>query len=142
MKLENKLKEKLLNKKKVLGCWTSLDNEITSELLALVGFDFLLIDHEHGYGDVKGITRQVQSLKETECSPLVRMPKDDEVYVKKTLDTGVNSLMFPLVNNKKEAENIVEEPYELSDGHVVIPNKIGTGIDFNKDTIKKYEYKY
>ena len=50
MKLENKLKKKLLNKKKVLGCWTSLDNEITSELLALVGFDFLLIDHEHGYG--------------------------------------------------------------------------------------------
>ena len=108
MKLENKLKEKLLNNKKVLGCWTSLDNEITSELLALVGFDFLLIDHEHGYGDVKGITRQIQSLKETECSPLVRMPKVDEVYVKKTLDTGVNSLMFPLVNNKKEAQNIVE----------------------------------
>ena len=67
-----------------------------------------MIDHEHGYGDVKGITRQIQSLKETGCSPLVRMPKDDEVYVKKTLDTGVNSLMFPLVNNKKEAENIVE----------------------------------
>ncbi len=37
---------------------------------------------------------------------------------------------------------ILEEPYELSDGHVVIPNKIGTGIDFNKETIKKYEYKY
>ena len=59
MKLENKLKEKLLNNKKVLGCWTNLDSEITSELLALVRFDFLLIDHEHGYGDVKGITRQV-----------------------------------------------------------------------------------
>ena len=44
MKLENKLKEKLLYKKKVLGCWTSIDNEITSEILALVGFDFLLID--------------------------------------------------------------------------------------------------
>ena len=37
---------------------------------------------------------------------------------------------------------ILEEPYELSDGHIVIPNKIGTGIDFNKETIKKYEYKY
>ena len=47
------LKQKLLKNKKVLGCWTSLDNEITSELLALVGFDFLLIDHEHGYGDAK-----------------------------------------------------------------------------------------
>ena len=36
------------------------------------------------------------------------MPKDDEVYVKKTLDTGVDCLMFPAVNNRKEAENIVE----------------------------------
>ena len=36
---------------------------------------------------------------------------------------------------------ILEEPYDLKDGHVVIPNKIGTGIDFNKETIKKYEFK-
>lgn len=108
MKYQNNLKNKLKNGQKTLGCWTSLDNEITSELLAQVGFDFLLIDHEHGYGDTRGITRQIQSLKETECSALVRMPKDDEVYVKKTLDTGANSLMFPAVNNKKDAENIVE----------------------------------
>ena len=107
-KIQNFLKQKLLKNKKVLGCWTSLDNEITSELLALVGFDFLLIDHEHGYGDPRGITRQLQSLKETKCSALVRMPKDDEVYVKKTLDAGVNSIMFPAVKNKKEAKNIVE----------------------------------
>ena len=107
-KIQNYLKDKLIKNKKVLGCWTSLDNEITSELLALVGFDFLLIDHEHGYGDARGITRQLQSLKETECSALVRMPKDDEVYVKKALDTGVNSIMFPAVKDKKEAQNIVE----------------------------------
>ncbi len=68
----------------------------------------MLIDHEHGYGDTRGITRQIQSLKETMCSALIRMPKDDEVYVKKTLDTGANCLMFPAVNNKKQAENIVE----------------------------------
>ena len=107
-KINNYLKEKLLKKIKVLGCWTSLDNEITSELLALAGFDFLLIDHEHGYGDARGITQQLQSLKETLCSALVRMPKDDEVYVKKSLDSGVNCIMFPAVNNRKEAENIVE----------------------------------
>ena len=108
VKIRNYLKEKLSNKNKTLGCWTSLDNEITSELLALVGFDFLLIDHEHGYGDVSGITRQLQSIKETNCSALVRMPRDDEVYVKKSLDSGVNCLMFPAVNNKREAKNIVE----------------------------------
>ena len=36
----------------------------------------------------------------------------------------------------------IEESYELSYGQVVIPDKIGTGIDFNKETIKKYEYKH
>ena len=61
-KIQNRLKKNLIENKKVLGCWTSLDNEVTSELLALVGFDFLLIDHEHGYGDARGITRQLQSL--------------------------------------------------------------------------------
>ena len=39
-------------------------------------------------------------------------------------------------------QHYLEEPYKLSDGYVVIPNKIGTGIDFNKETIKKYEYRY
>ncbi len=92
----------------MLGCWTSLNSEITTELLGLAGFSFLLVDHEHGYGDTLGITRQLQSLKETNCSALIRMPKDDEVYVKKTLDTGANCLMFPSVNNKVEAKNIVE----------------------------------
>ena len=51
----------------MLGCWTSLNSEITTELLGLAGFSFLLVDHEHGYGDTLGITRQLQSLKETNC---------------------------------------------------------------------------
>ena len=42
MTFENKLKKKLINREKALGCWTSLDNEITSEMLANVGFNFLL----------------------------------------------------------------------------------------------------
>ena len=59
----------------------------------------------------------MQSLKDTECSALVRMPKDDEVYVKKTLDAGVNCLMFPAVNNRKEAENIVKMPRYAPSGY-------------------------
>ena len=47
MTFENKLKKKLINREKALGCWTSLDNEITSEMLAKVNllflFDFILV---------------------------------------------------------------------------------------------------
>ena len=37
---------------------------------------------------------------------------------------------------------ILEEPYKVKNGYVIIPEKIGTGIDFNKDIINKYEYKF
>jgi len=137
VKIRNYLKEKLSNKNKTLGCWTSLDNEITSELLALVGFDFLLIDHEHGYGDASGITRQLQSIKETNCSALVRMPRDDEVYVKKSLDSGVNCLMFPAVNNKREAENIVEMCRCAPNGYRGVAPGMSRATNYGLD-IKRY----
>ena len=64
---ENRLKKILNSGGKALGCWNSMDNPITTEILALAGFDFLLIDHEHGYGDVKSLSLQIQSMKGTNC---------------------------------------------------------------------------
>ena len=105
---ENRLKKLLNSGGKALGCWTSMDSPITSELLAIAGFDFLLIDHEHGYGDVKGLSKQLQAISATECSSLLRVPSIDEAYVKKALDAGTECLMFPTVNTAQEARDIVE----------------------------------
>ena len=37
---------------------------------------------------------------------------------------------------------IIKEPYRLKDGYIIIPSEIVAGIDFNKETVKRYEYKY
>ncbi|MGI9379158.1 MAG: HpcH/HpaI aldolase family protein [Methyloligellaceae bacterium] len=105
---DNQLKSLLNSGGKALGCWTSMDNPITSEILAIAGFDFILIDHEHGYGDIKGLASQLQSISATNCTSILRVPNSDEAYVKKALDTGAECLMFPGVNTAREAENIVE----------------------------------
>lgn len=105
---ENQLKKLLNNGSKALGCWTSMDNPITTEILALAGFDFLLIDQEHGYGDAKGLSMQLQAMSATNCTSLLRVPSADEAYVKKALDAGTECLMFPTVNTAAEARDIVE----------------------------------
>ena len=105
---ENRLKKILNSGGKALGCWNSMDNPITTEILALAGFDFLLIDHEHGYGDVKSLSLQLQSMKGTNCSSILRVPKADESYIQKALDAGTECLMFPKVNTSQEATQIVE----------------------------------
>jgi len=105
---KNRLKKLLNGGEKALGCWTSLDSPITSEILAMAGFDFLLIDHEHGYGDPKSLAVQLQSMSATNCSSVVRVPSADEAYVKKVLDAGAECLMFPTVDTANQARDIVE----------------------------------
>ena len=105
---ENRLKKMLNEGEKALGCWTSMDNPITTEILAIAGFDFLLIDQEHGYGDAKGLSIQLQAMSATNTTSLLRVPNADEAYVKKALDAGTESLMFPTVNTAQEARDIVE----------------------------------
>ena len=72
---ENNLKKLLNSGGKALGCWTSMDSPITTEILAEAGFDFLLIDHEHGYGDSKGLAVQLQAMAGTNTSSLLRVPE-------------------------------------------------------------------
>ena len=105
---ENRLKKMLNEGEKALGCWTSMDNPITTEILAIAGFDFLLIDQEHGNGDAKGLSIQLQAMSATNTTSLLRVPNADEAYVKKALDAGTESLMFPTVNTAQEARDIVE----------------------------------
>lgn len=105
---ENQLKTLLNSGGKALGCWVSMDSPVTSEILAIAGFDFILIDHEHGYGDIKSLSCQLQALSGTNCTSMLRVPNADEAYVKKALDAGTECLMFPGINTAREAENIVE----------------------------------
>jgi 4-hydroxy-2-oxoheptanedioate aldolase len=105
---ENRLKKLINDNKKALGCWSSLDNSMTTEILALAGFDFLLFDQEHGLGNAKGLVHQFQALSATPATSMVRVPSHDPHYVKWALDAGAECLMFPSVNTAEQARAIVK----------------------------------
>ena len=104
---ENNLKKLLNSGGKALGCWTSMDSPITTEILAEAGFDFLLIDHEHGYGDSKGLAVQLQAMAGTNTSSLLRVPELDQTYIKRVMDTGIEAIMIPGINSAEEARRAI-----------------------------------
>ncbi len=104
---ENKLNQTLQSGGKALGSWTSLDSSISTEILAMAGFDYLLIDQEHGFGDPTHLAHQLQALSASQTTSVVRVPSHDPNYAKRVLDAGVECIMFPSVNTAAQAQAIV-----------------------------------
>ena len=75
--------------------------------MSQAGFDWLMIDMEHGPGDMLSLIAQLQAMKGTKTAALVRVPWNDFVTIKRILDTGVHGLLIPYVNTREEAESAV-----------------------------------
>ena len=102
------IRRTVLDREIVSGTFLNLGSSVTAELAGNAGFDWLLIDIEHGAGDRQELLRQLQALESTPSAPIVRLGGSDPVLIKRVLDLGVSGLMIPLVNSAEEARHVVE----------------------------------
>ncbi|MFC0180892.1 HpcH/HpaI aldolase family protein [Thorsellia kenyensis] len=91
----------------LIGSWLMTANPIISELMATAGFEFLVVDMEHSPMDVPDMVGMLHALSGTQGSPVVRLPWSEMVLVKRVLDAGAQTVMFPFIQNKEEAEAAV-----------------------------------
>jgi len=104
----NALKKRLLSGKRALGCWTVLGSPPVIELLAYCGFDYLLLDQEHGFGEPSALLHSLQAMAATPgCTSVVRVPSNDPNYLKRVLDAGVEGVMVPNVETAEDARAVV-----------------------------------
>ncbi|MCA8883812.1 MAG: 2-dehydro-3-deoxyglucarate aldolase [Rhodobacteraceae bacterium] len=103
----NKLRQDLLARKTRIGCWSSLGSPITTELLGLAGFDWLLLDAEHAPNDVLSLIPQLMALKDSVSAPVVRPTANDTILIKRLLDAGFYNFLIPFVENAEEAKAAV-----------------------------------
>lgn len=103
----NRLKAKLTEGKKVLGCFLSTPSPDNAEILAGAGFDFLLIDHEHSFGGLTDAVAQLRSIRSSSTTSMLRVPTNDPVYFQRALDAGVECVLCPGVDKRSEAEAVV-----------------------------------
>ncbi|NYT66694.1 HpcH/HpaI aldolase/citrate lyase family protein [Alcaligenaceae bacterium] len=103
----NSLKQALAQNRKQIGLWCSLGSNITAEIVAGSGFDWLLIDVEHSPNDLRSVLVQLQAMAPYPLEPIVRLPNADPILIKQYMDIGARSLLIPSVDSAEEAKNIV-----------------------------------
>jgi 2-keto-3-deoxy-L-rhamnonate aldolase RhmA len=78
-----------------------------ASILGSAGFDFLMIDAEHGPFTLSSMRACVEALKATATSAIVRTASHSEVEIKQLLDLGVDGIMAPCVESAEEAAAVV-----------------------------------
>jgi 2-keto-3-deoxy-L-rhamnonate aldolase RhmA len=107
LKLKNSLKAKLKAGKSTVGTFIEIGHPDITEWLSRLGFDWLLLDAEHGPLGFQTMQSMMQSMKGSDCVPIVRVQWNDPVVIKRVLDIGAYGVLIPWVNSKEEAEAAV-----------------------------------
>merc|ERR1719330_1269734 len=91
-----------------IGLWTGLRSTMVAEMLSHVsGLDWFVIDMEHGPNEMVDVLLQLQASQRGRAEPVVRVPWNEPVIVKRVLDLGAQSILFPWVNTAEEAKQAV-----------------------------------
>lgn len=104
----NTFKRALSEGKQQIGLWCNLASHYSIELLAGSGFDWLLLDTEHSPNELDMVMSQLQAVAASPTHPVVRVPWNDMVMIKRFLDIGVQTLLIPYVQTEEEARNAVQ----------------------------------
>src|SRR5258708_9794368 len=103
----NHFKHAIAAGKTPIGAWLVSAAPSAAEALGCIGFDFLVVDMEHTPLDTPQMIGVLQAIAGTTAQAIVRPPWNDMVMVKRALDTGAQSLLFPFVQNADEAKRAV-----------------------------------
>lgn len=90
-----------------VGTWIMSASPIVAEAIGTAGFDWGVVDMEHTPLDLMDLVHMLQAVGNTGLAPLVRVPWNDTVNVKRVLDAGAHSLLFPFIQNAEEARRAV-----------------------------------
>lgn len=103
----NSFKRALTGQKVPVGTWLMSASQSAAEALGCLGFDFLVVDMEHVPIDVPHALTLLQAIAGTPARPVVRLAWNDPVLVKRVMDIGAQTLMFPFVQNEDAARQAV-----------------------------------
>lgn len=103
----NTFKKALAEGETLFGCWMSIAESYTAEIMGNAGFDWLLIDGEHSPNDIRSIRDQMIALKSSPSHPIVRVPIGETWMIKQVLDLGVQTILVPMVETAAQARELV-----------------------------------
>lgn len=107
MKPSPTLKNRVLAREWLTGTFINLGSPVVAEIAAHAGFDWILLDHEHGAGGEETMFNQLRAVGGAPAAPIVRIPSNEAWRFKRVLDAGAHGVMVPFVNSADDARAAV-----------------------------------
>lgn len=104
---KNRAKDALRKGEAVLGAFCSMPSPVAVEIFGYAGFDFIIIDAEHGIQDYETCEHMIRASEASGIVPVTRVGLNMQQHILRFLDAGTMGLQIPLVNNKADAVNVV-----------------------------------
>ena len=101
------LKEKILNREKIIGTHINFSDPSVGRIAGLSGYDFIWIDMEHNYISFESLLSLIIAVKSTGTDVIVRAPQDDLTATKKIIEMGPDGIIFPMVKTAEEANRLL-----------------------------------
>ena len=101
---QNRALAKLRAGEAIYGSWLTTGSPVLAEMAAQVGFDWLLLDTQHGYWTYEATLNAFQVIGATETVPVARVAWNDMALIGRLLDAGALGIVVPMVNSREEAE--------------------------------------
>ncbi len=76
------------------------------ELFGAIGYDFVMIDCEHGPMDLDQVEHMVRAAEVFDITPIARIPDHAESTILRYLDRGLQGIIVPHVNTREEADAV------------------------------------
>ncbi len=99
---KNKVLARLRGGEPSFGLFLTVGSPILAEEVAIAGFDWLVLDAQHGYWSYEALLSAIQVTSHTETVPLVRVLGNDPFLIGQTLDAGALGVIVPMVNTPAE----------------------------------------
>ena len=131
--LARKIKERMRRGEPSIGSWMSMAHPSIAEILAMAGYDWIVIETEHTAIDVSEVLRLIIAIEQRGSVPLVRLAWNDPIQAKAVLDSGAAGVLIPMVNTKADAElavSMTKYP-PLGSRGVGLARAQGYGINFD-----------
>jgi 4-hydroxy-2-oxoheptanedioate aldolase len=100
----NRLRQIWADDRPALGGFCSVASPVTAEMMARAGFDFLVIDAQHGGATLESLLGLVQAVELGGAAPIVRVPWNDPAVIMRVLDLGAAGVIVPMVSTAADAQ--------------------------------------
>ena len=115
--MHSQLKSSLTNGETVIGSFVSIGSADTTEILALSGYDFLVIDTEHGAMSIETATQLIRSAEVHSVPSIVRVTDPSDSTILRSLDIGAAGIQVPQVNSGELARRVAKAAHYYPKGH-------------------------